>query len=172
MSDGLSDSEHERYATQIEEIGVDGQERLKRSRAIVIGAGAAGAAAAAHLASCGVGYVGVVDGAAVGLGDLAAQTVYYTPDVGQGKADTLAGKLGLLNPEVHTESYPVHVDSQNAAAIAAGQDLALDCTAAAEVAEALAGAGVPVLRPAGRDGAALGAEAVRTLLALPVEAVR
>ena len=90
MTGTLSDSEHERYAAQIEAIGLAGQERLKRSRAIVIGAGATGAAAAAHLASCGVGCVGVVDGARVSLADLAAQALYYTPDVGAGKADTLA----------------------------------------------------------------------------------
>jgi adenylyltransferase/sulfurtransferase len=167
----LSDSEHERYAAQIEAIGVAGQERLKRARAIVIGAGATGAAAAAHLASCGVGYVGIVDGSRVGLGDLAGQALYYTPDVGAGKADTLAGKLGLLNPEVQTESYPVHVEAANAAAIVAGQDLVLDCTGAAEAADVLAQAGVPVLRPEGRDGAALGAEAIRALVAPAVETV-
>jgi molybdopterin/thiamine biosynthesis adenylyltransferase len=168
----LSDSEHERYAAQIAEIGVEAQERLKRARVIVIGAGATGAAAAAHLASCGVGYVGVVDGGKVGLGDLAGQAIYYSPDVGQGKADTLAGKLGLLNPEVHTESYPVHVDSQNAAAIAAGHDLVLDCTSTGEATDVLAAAGVHPLRPGSRDGVALAAEAIHVLVAQPVEAVR
>ena len=73
----------------------------------MIGAGAAGSAAAAQLASCGVGYVAVVDGGTVALGDLAGQALYYTPDVGPSKADTLRRKLGLLNPEVQVESYPV-----------------------------------------------------------------
>ncbi len=94
----------------------------------MIGAGAVGSAAAAELVSCGVGYVAVVDGANVGLADLTGQAMYYTPDVGQSKADTLAAKLGLLNPEVQVDSYPVQLDEQNAAAIVAEHDLVLDCT--------------------------------------------
>jgi molybdopterin-synthase adenylyltransferase len=143
----LSDSERERYAGQIAgDLGEDGQLRLKRSRAIVIGAGAAGSAAAAELASRGVGYVAVVDGAAIALGDLAGQALYYTPDVGQGKADTLAAKLGLLNPEVQVDSYPVALDAQNAAAIVEGHDVVLDCTHDEQVARLLDEAGVTALR--------------------------
>jgi adenylyltransferase/sulfurtransferase len=124
----LSESEQERYSAQIDELGLEGQLELKRSRAIVIGAGASGSAAAAELASRGVGYVAVVDGGNVGLRDLAGQAIYYTPDVGQGRADTLAGKLGLLNPEVQVESYPVDLDAGNASAIVEGHDVVLMCT--------------------------------------------
>jgi molybdopterin-synthase adenylyltransferase len=164
----LSDSELERYRGQVEgDLGLDGQLRLKRARAIVIGAGAAGSAAAAHLASCGVGYVAVVDGANVGLADLTGQAMFYTPDVGRSKADTLAAKLGLLNPEVQVDSYPVALDEQNAAAIVAEHDVVLDCTRGAASVAALDGTGVTVLRPAGGHataaGAALGAEALRAL---------
>jgi molybdopterin/thiamine biosynthesis adenylyltransferase len=145
----LSESERERYASQIERgLGAEGQLRLRRSRAIVIGAGAAGSAAAAELASRGVGYVAVVDGAAIALRDLAGQAVYYTPDVGQGKADTLAAKLGLLNPEVQVESYPVSLEAQNASAIVEGHDVVLDCTHDAAAAAALEAAGVKALRHA------------------------
>ena len=149
MTSELSESERERYGSQIERgLGAEGQLRLKRSRAIVIGAGAAGSAAAAELASRGVGYVAVVDGAAIALRDLAGQAVYYTPDVGQGKADTLAAKLGLLNPEVQVESYPVSLEAQNASAIVEGHDVVLDCTHDAAVAAALEAAGVKALRRA------------------------
>ena len=64
----LSESELERYRARSSDLGIDGQLRLKGARAIVIGAGPAGSAAAAQLVSCGVGYVAVVDGATVGLG--------------------------------------------------------------------------------------------------------
>jgi molybdopterin/thiamine biosynthesis adenylyltransferase len=160
----LSESERERYARQIEQLGEEAQERLKESRAIVVGAGATGSNAAAHLASCGVGYVGIVDGGTVQLSDLVAQALYYTPDVGRGKADTLAGKLGLLNPEVQTEGYPVELDGANAAAIVAGHDLVLDCTRRQDVAEALAATNARVARNA--------AEAISLLVTPPVEAVR
>jgi molybdopterin/thiamine biosynthesis adenylyltransferase len=149
VTDGLSHSERERYAAQIDGgLGIEGQLRLKASRAIVIGAGRAGAAAAAELVSRGVGYVAVVDGESVGLADLAGQAIYYTPDVGQGKADTLAGKLGLLNPEVQVDSYPVAVDGDNASAIVEGHDVVLDCTHDAAVDAALGAAGVTLLKSA------------------------
>jgi molybdopterin-synthase adenylyltransferase len=144
----LSDSERERYADQIGRLGEEGQLRLKRARAIVIGAGASGSTAAAELVSRGVGYVAIVDGAPIALRDLAGQALYYTPDVGRGKADTLAAKLGLLNPEVQVESYPVPLDAQNAAAIVEGHDLLLDCTHDEAVARLLDAAGVTASRTA------------------------
>jgi molybdopterin/thiamine biosynthesis adenylyltransferase len=143
VTNELSDSERERYARQIEgELGVEGQLRLRASRAIVIGAGGAGSAAAAELVSRGVGYVAVMDGASIRLDDLVGQAIYYTPDVGHNKADVLAAKLGLLNPEVQAESYPVSLDAQNASAVVAGHDVVLDCTHVPDVAAALAAAGV------------------------------
>jgi molybdopterin-synthase adenylyltransferase len=170
----LSDSERERYAAQIAgEVGIEGQLRLKRARAIVIGAGGAGSSAAAQLASCGVGYVAVVDGAIVALADLAGQAMYYTPDVGRSKADTLSGKLGLLNPDVQVESYPVALEAQNAGAIVEGHDVVLNCTHDAAVREALRAAGVATLQsaPGQVPGAALAADALRLLTRSPAEAL-
>jgi adenylyltransferase/sulfurtransferase len=137
----LSDSEHERYTDQIEgELGLEGQLGLKRSRAIVVGAGATGSAAAAQLVSCGVGYVAVVDGGTIALRDLTGQALYYTPDVGRGKAETLAAKLGLLNPAVQVESYPVEPNAENASAIVEGHDAVLVCTRDTAVAQAVTAA--------------------------------
>jgi adenylyltransferase/sulfurtransferase len=162
----LSDSERERYGARIEgEAGAEGQLRLKGARVIVVGAGGAGSAAATQLASSGVGYVAVVDGAAVALRDLAGQAIYYTPDVGQNKADTLAGKLGLLNPEVQVDSYPVALSDENAAAIVEGHELVLDCTHDPAVHAALEAAGVAVLHsvPGQAAGVALGDAALEAL---------
>ena len=146
MTNHLSESERERYGRQVEgALGVEGQLRLKASRAIVIGAGAAGSAAAAELVSRGVGYVALVDGGTVGLADLAGQAIYYTPDIGMNKADVVAAKLGLLNPEVQAESYPVPLDAQNASAIVEGHDVVLDFTHDPEVGAILAAAGVATL---------------------------
>jgi adenylyltransferase/sulfurtransferase len=175
----LSDSERARYADQIGgDPGAEGQLRLKRARVIVVGAGAAGSAAATQLASCGVGYVAVVDGAKVQLRDLAGQAIYYTPDVGQSKADTLAAKLGLLNPEVQVDSYPVDLDAQNAAAIVAGHDLVLDCTRDPAAALALADSEAPAVRlppaqsPSVAAGAALAASVLNALGLPAAEALR
>jgi molybdopterin-synthase adenylyltransferase len=175
----LSDSERARYGDQIQgDLGLKGQIRLKQARAIVIGAGGAGAAAATQLAACGVGYVAVVDGGKVGLRDLAGQAIYYTPDVGESKADTLAAKLGLLNPEVQVESYPVDLDAQNASAIVAGHDIVLDCTRDPDAAAALAASGGAVVglvsehSPSAAAGATLAADAMNTLGRPAAEALR
>jgi molybdopterin-synthase adenylyltransferase len=171
----LSDQERERYAEQIERIGPDAQLRLRGARAIVIGARAAGSAAAAHLASSGVGYVGVVDGAQVTLADLTGQSVLYTPDLGSNRADAVAAKLGLLNTGVHAESYPVEVDEQNAGAIVMGHDVALDCAAEGDhLAAGCAAAEVELLRADGDDiraGADAAGAAIELLIArVPTEA--
>ena len=174
MTTELSDSERERYARQIAgELGLEGQIRLKRARAMVIGLGAAGVAAATELASRGVGYVAVVDGGSVSLADLAGQALYYTPDAGQGKADTVAGKLGLLNPEVQVDSYPVHLEAANAAAIVEGHDVVLDCTRDAAAVEALDSCGARVLRLTdGLAGPSLAADAIALLAGAVAEAPR
>ena len=110
MSSELSESESERYAEQVERIGVEAQRRLKDARAIVLGARAPGSAAAAHLVSSGVGYVGVVDGGVVARADLCGQSLLYTPDVGSNRAEAVAAKLGVLNTDTQAESYPVDVE--------------------------------------------------------------
>ena len=127
----LSESELERYSAQIERIGIEAKLRLKSARALVIGAGPAGAAAAAELVSRGVGYVAVVDGATTALGDLCAQASLYTPDVGANRAEAVTAKLGILNPNVQAEPYPVDVEESNAGAIVMGHDVALDFSGAA-----------------------------------------
>jgi len=166
MGAELSDQERERYAEQIERIGLDAQLRLKSARAIVIGARAAGSAAAAHLASSGVGYVGVVDGGQASLGDLPGQAVLYTPDVGANRAEAVAAKLGVLNTSVHAESYPVDVDEANAPAIVMGHDVAVDCGSKSPLEEACRAAGValvPAAGPRAADGLRAAEEALAVL---------
>jgi molybdopterin/thiamine biosynthesis adenylyltransferase len=123
----ISEHELERYARQVERIGLDGQQRLKAARVLVLGARAAGSAAAAQLVSSGVGYVAIVDGGAVEAADLCAQAVLYTPDVGANRAEAVAAKLGILNTHTQAESYPVDVEEANAHAILVGHDVAIDC---------------------------------------------
>ena len=145
MSAELSESERERYAGQIDRIGLEAQQRLKAARAIVVGARAAGSAAAAHLASSGVGYVGIVDGGAVEPADLCGQSLLYTPDIGSNRAEAVAAKLGVLNTDAQPESYPVDVEEANAQAIVIGHDLVLDCRGSGSLEEACRATGVRLL---------------------------
>ena len=126
----LSDAEVERYSRQLvlEEWSAQAQERLRDASAIVVGAGALGSPAAAYLAAAGVGRIGIVDSDPVELSNLQRQPLHFTPDIGTNKAESAAAKLGVLNPEVTVEPYPVRLDESNAAAIVTGADVVLDCS--------------------------------------------
>jgi molybdopterin-synthase adenylyltransferase len=126
----LSDAELERYSRQlvIPEWGGEAQERLKDASAIVIGAGALGSPAAAYLVAAGVGRVGVVDHDEVELSNLQRQPLHWTSDIGAGKAENAALKLGVLNPEVAVEPYPARFEQANAEAIVMGADVVVDCS--------------------------------------------
>ena len=126
----LSQRELERYSRQLlmPEWTGEAQDRLKSSSALVVGAGALGSPAATYLVAAGIGRLGVVDGDTVELSNLHRQPLHMTPDVGARKAEVAAAKLGLLNPEVLVEPYPVALDETNAEAIVTGADVVLDCT--------------------------------------------
>lgn len=126
----LSDAEIERYSRQLvlPEWSGHKQELLKAATVIVVGAGALGSPVLTYLVAAGVGHIGVVDGDAVELSNLHRQPVHFTPDVGVGKADNAALKLGFLNPEVQLDPYPVRIDELNAEAVIMGADLVVDCS--------------------------------------------
>jgi molybdopterin-synthase adenylyltransferase len=126
----LSESELERYSRQLvlPEWSGAAQERLKAASAIVVGAGALGSPAAIYLAAAGIGRLGIVDEDVVELSNLHRQPLHYTPDLERQKAENAALKLGVLNPEVQVDPYPVHIDAQNAPAIVMGADVVVDCS--------------------------------------------
>jgi molybdopterin/thiamine biosynthesis adenylyltransferase len=126
----LSESELERYSRQLvlPDWSGQAQERLKESSAIVVGAGALGSPAAIYLAAAGIGRLGIVDEDVVELSNLHRQPLHYSPDVGRQKAENAALKLGVLNPEVAVDPYPVRIDQQNAPAIVMGADVVVDCS--------------------------------------------
>lgn len=126
----LSDEQLERYARQLvlADWGAAQQEAVGGAAAIVVGAGALGTIVAAYLAGAGFGRLGIVDDDTVELSNLARQPLYSTTDLGQGKAEVLARRVGALNPDVVAEPYPVRLDDANAEAIAGGAAVVVDCT--------------------------------------------
>ena len=126
----LSESELERYSRQLvlPEWSGAAQERLKAATAIVVGAGALGSPAATYLAAAGVGRIGIVDDDVVELSNLHRQPLHFTPDIGRQKAENAALKLGVLNPEVAVDPYPVQLNEQNSHAIVMGADVVVDCS--------------------------------------------
>jgi molybdopterin-synthase adenylyltransferase len=130
MAAVFSEAEVERYARHLvlREVGGPGQQRLKRARALIVGAGGLGAPAALYLAAAGVGRLGLVDPDAVSLSNLQRQVLYATADVGAPKVERAAGRLRELNPEVEVEAHALAVVDANADALVAGWDVVLDGT--------------------------------------------
>lgn len=124
----LTASELERYARHIvlAEVGGAGQQRLKRARVLIVGAGGLGAPAALYLAAAGVGTLGLVDDDTVSLSNLQRQVIHGTPDIGQPKTRSAKVALGRVNPEVVVVEHCVRLTGHNAADLVREYDLVLD----------------------------------------------
>jgi adenylyltransferase/sulfurtransferase len=112
----------------IPEVGLRGQERLRNSRALVVGAGGLGSPALQYLAAAGVGTIGVIDDDTVDETNLQRQTIFATTDIGRNKATVAAERLRGLNPLVALEPLPFRLDESNAREIVRCYDVVLDCT--------------------------------------------
>ncbi|HEX2019592.1 MAG TPA: molybdopterin-synthase adenylyltransferase MoeB [Aurantimonas sp.] len=129
MNDTLLDHrELERYARHIvlPEVGGAGQQKLKRARVLVIGAGGLGSPAVLYLAAAGVGTIGIVDDDTVSLSNLQRQVLHRTEDVGRSKLDSAADAVAALNPHVRVVPHALRIDPANGAAIVASYDLVID----------------------------------------------
>jgi sulfur-carrier protein adenylyltransferase/sulfurtransferase len=124
----FTNEEKERYSRQtiLAEIGVEGQERLKAARVMVVGAGGLGCPVLQYLVAAGVGAIGIADGDIVSLSNLQRQILYTANDIGKGKAATAAEKLSALNPNVRIQVFPVFIDAANVLAIFNDYDLVVD----------------------------------------------
>lgn len=103
----LTPDEIERYRRHIllPEIGGEGQQRLKKARLLVIGAGGLGAPVLQYLAAAGVGTIGIIDDDAVSLSNLQRQVIYDTGTVGAAKTESARAAIAKLNPTVRVMDY-------------------------------------------------------------------
>ena len=127
-ADPLSPAELRRYGRHlvIPDVGVEGQERLKGSRVLLIGAGGLGSPLALYLAAAGVGRLGMVEFDTVDESNLQRQVLYGEPDIGRPKLEVAMERLREINPHCRVEPYPVRLDSANALDIMAGYDVIVD----------------------------------------------
>jgi molybdopterin/thiamine biosynthesis adenylyltransferase len=145
----LSPEERRRYERQIAlpGFGEAGQEKLRASKVLIVGAGGLGSAAGYYLAAAGVGAIGLLDGDVVEPSNLQRQVLHFTEDVGRLKVESAAAKLRALNPGVEVRAIPQRLSPANAPAILAGYDFVLDCTDSFAskylIADACADAGKP-----------------------------
>jgi adenylyltransferase/sulfurtransferase len=126
----MTDEQLLRYSRHIllPEIGVEGQERLAASHALVVGAGGLGSPAAIYLAAAGVGRITLCDADEVDLTNLQRQVVHRTASVGQLKVASARRTLTELNPEVAIEAIAERLDLAALMARAEDCDVVLDCT--------------------------------------------
>jgi adenylyltransferase/sulfurtransferase len=126
----VNDDQLLRYSRHIllNEIGVEGQERLRAAHMLVIGAGGLGSPAAYYLASAGVGTLTLVDGDAVDLTNLQRQILHTTERIGMPKAESARIALEAINPEVRVVTVAQRVDEAALDRLVAGATVVLDCS--------------------------------------------
>ncbi len=124
----LSENELIRYRRQLidESIGEKGQEKLKRARIIIIGAGGLGGPVIFYLAAAGVGHITICDSDRVELSNLNRQILHNNEKIGVKKSESAAFAAGSLNPEVEITPLSVRIDNSNAGLLG-GYDLIIDC---------------------------------------------
>lgn len=127
---GLNDSQIERYSRQIilTEIGGKGQEKLLRSKVLLIGAGGLGSPAGLYLAAAGVGTIGIVDGDAVDITNLQRQIAHGTSDLDRPKVESAKEAMLAINPDIAVNTYQTRLAASNAPAILADYDFVIDGT--------------------------------------------
>lgn len=147
----LSKDETRRYARHIvlKGVGGDGQQKLKQSRMLVVGAGGLGSPVIAYLAAAGVGTLGVVDHDTVSLSNLQRQVIHRTDGEGTGKVESAGSFVAALNPHVEFIRHRERIGPDNADALIAAYDIVIDGTdnfdTRAVVAEAASRAGKPLV---------------------------
>lgn len=126
----MNDQQLLRYSRHIllEDIGIEGQDRLLGSRALIIGLGGLGSPAALYLASSGVGRITLCDHDTVDFSNLQRQIIHRTSTVGQPKVLSAQTALHEINPEVECVPLAVRVDEVQLMELVAQADVVLDCS--------------------------------------------
>ncbi len=124
----LSASELSRYGRQIllPEVGLQGQERLRVARVLVVGAGGLGSPAALYLAAAGVGTLGLLDSDRVELSNLHRQILHGTADVDRDKTASAAESLSALNPHTTIRQHKERLTAQSAERVLKDYDVVID----------------------------------------------
>ncbi len=126
----MTDEQLLRYSRHIllDALGIEGQERILATHALIVGAGGLGSPAALYLASAGIGKITLVDDDSVDFTNLQRQILHTQARVGMAKAESGRQALAAINPEI--EIIPLQQRLSGAAldALVASTDIVLDCT--------------------------------------------
>ncbi len=125
----MTDDQLLRYSRHIllEEIGIEGQQRILDGHALVIGAGGLGSPVALYLGSAGVGRLTVVDHDTVDVTNLQRQVAHTLDRVGLPKVDSIVQAVAAINPEVQVTPVLARADAALLDTLVAQADVVLDC---------------------------------------------
>lgn len=126
--DELTRDDLVRYARHLtlDQIGPEGQRRLRGARVLITGAGGLGSPVLLYLAAAGVGTIGIIDDDVVDVSNLQRQVVHGMADVGRAKVESAADAVARINPTVTVEQLRTRLTADNAVDIIGGYDLVLD----------------------------------------------
>lgn len=126
----LTEEQIERYSRHIllQDVGLEGQEKLLNAKVLIVGAGGLGSPVALYLAAAGVGHIGIVDADVVDLSNLQRQVIHQTKDLGTPKVESAKEKMIAINPDVEVTTYHDFLDSHNAEEIIKPWDFVIDGT--------------------------------------------
>ena len=126
----FTENQLERYSRHIllDDVGVEGQEKLLTAKVLIVGAGGLGCPAALYLAAAGVGTIGIVDNDYVEVSNLQRQITHFTKDINVPKVESAAEKMLAINPEITVKTYKNFLCADNISSIIEGYDFVLDGT--------------------------------------------
>ena len=157
-SQDMQGDQMQRYSRQImlDDIGLNGQQRLMDSRVTVVGAGGLGTPILTHMSAMGVGHISIVDRDIIELTNLHRQTLYTDDDVGRPKVEAAADRLRRISPGARIRTVPVSVNRRSAPSVVRGADVVVDALDSVDARyalnEACMDAGIPFV-----TGGAVGA---------------
>lgn len=119
-----------RYFQQeiVPEIGEIGQEKLKKAKVLIVGAGGLGTPVAVYLATIGVGKIGIIDGDIIEISNLNRQFLFDENQIGLYKSDSITSKLRNQNPEIEIINFNFFISSENIEKIVKDFDIICDCS--------------------------------------------
>ena len=126
----MNDEQLLRYSRHIllDEIGVEGQQKLLAAHAVIIGAGGLGSPAALYLASAGIGKLTLVDHDSVDLTNLQRQIMHTTARVGMAKVASAREALAQINPTIEIIAVREHAEGERLVELLSDASVALDCS--------------------------------------------
>jgi molybdopterin/thiamine biosynthesis adenylyltransferase/rhodanese-related sulfurtransferase len=124
----MSAEQRDRYSRHLllNEVGIEGQQKLLDARVLLLGAGGLGSPAALYLAAAGVGTLGIVDDDTVDLSNLQRQVIHNSERVGVAKVDSAEATINALNPDVKVEKHKLRLGPANIMEILPNYDIVVD----------------------------------------------